>query len=657
MNPAGRCAFGVAVVSLLLAGSLRAATIDWLPIPPEDLALKDNPKQPGADAMILYREVDIDTAHATIDNYIRIKVFTQQGVKDRSDVELPYNSATGSILNVRARTINADGKITDFDGKTFDKEIVKGSDIKVFAKTFTLSDVQPGSIIEYMYREQDDARFYWNIGWTIQYDLYTRLARFSIKSENAPGAIPIFWRTYSLPPNLATVQKQSDTYTLEIHNLPGVEPEPLMPPASALEARFEFYYKNPLLPMSETPDQYWKRVTNDWDASVDRFVNKKKELADEVSRDVAPNDPPEVKLRKLYDRVLKIRNLGWEDEKSRKEEKQEKLKPNNNVEDVLKRGYGSELDINFLMVGLARAAGFEAVDIRVANRSFTYFYPQREAVSDLASDVVWVRAGSKEYYLDPAARFYPFGQLPWFDEATRGVRTTNDSVETIVTPVPVTSGATLDRRAELNLTTDMQMDGRLQVDFSGEEAASIRRDNRDEDSSGRKRVVEDEIKSWLPAGSTFSATSIAGWDEVEKPLHVEGTLTVPLFGNRTAERILLPMEVFRTAEVSYFQAQKRVNEVDFPYAYEKTDDLVIHAPPGYAVQAVPNAQTINPGAVSYEIFANREQDSVEVKRHLVVKQIIYPKESYPALREFFSVVKSDDNAQIMFVNRENAKVH
>ncbi len=607
--------------------------------------------------MVLYREVDVDSKNATVDNYLRIKIFTQQGVKDRSDVELPYNSAQGSILDVRARTIQPDGKIIDFDGKTFDKEIVKGNGIKVFAKTFTLSDVQPGSIIEYMFRQQYDNRFYWNIGWTVQYDLYTRLARFSIKRDNASYAIPIFWRTYGLPPSLATVQKQADLYTLEIRDLPGVDEEPLMPPESALEARVEFYYKDTGVPLSETPDQYWKRIGKNWSADVDKFVDKKKELEEEVSRDVAPNDPPEVKLRKLYDRVLKIRNLGWEDEKSRKEEKQEKLKLNNNVEDVLKRGYGSEYDINFLMVGLARAAGFEAADVRVAKRSDTYFYPQREAVSDLTSDVVWVRAESKEYYLDPAARFYAFGALPWFNEEASGARMTKDGTEMIVTPAPVTTGATIVRHAQLNVTNEMQASGSLQVDFTGEEAAAIRRNNRDEDANGRKKVLEDEIKTWLPVGSTFSVTSIANWDDVEQPLHVEGSLDVPSFGDRSAQRVLLPMEVFRPAEVGYFQAQKRVNEVDFPYAYEKLDDLVIHAPTGYSVQAVPNAQTIDPGAVSYEISANREQNSVEVKRHLVVKQIQYPKESYLALREFFSIVRSDDNAQIMFANDQNAKAN
>jgi len=52
---------------------------DWLPISPEDLALKDNAKQPGADAMVVYREVNVDAKEASVNNYLRIKIFTQTG--------------------------------------------------------------------------------------------------------------------------------------------------------------------------------------------------------------------------------------------------------------------------------------------------------------------------------------------------------------------------------------------------------------------------------------------------------------------------------------------------------------------------------------------------------------------------------------------------
>ena len=66
-----------------------AASDDWLPIPPADLALKDNPADPGASAMILYRDGEVVSQDFSIHEYVRIKIFTQEGIKE-GDVKLPF---------------------------------------------------------------------------------------------------------------------------------------------------------------------------------------------------------------------------------------------------------------------------------------------------------------------------------------------------------------------------------------------------------------------------------------------------------------------------------------------------------------------------------------------------------------------------------------
>ena len=71
----------------------------------------------------------------------------------------------------------------------------------------------------------------------------------------------------------------------------------------------------------------------------------------------APNDPPEVKVRKIYDRVQQVRNTSYELRKTDQEEKREKEKAPANVEEVWKRGYASGYDLNWLFLGLVRAAG------------------------------------------------------------------------------------------------------------------------------------------------------------------------------------------------------------------------------------------------------------------------------------------------------------
>lgn len=76
------------VAGLVIPHAVHGAD-DWLPTAPEDLSLKDNPKQLGGDAMVLYREVNVNAKDSTVNNYIRIKVFTAAGVKQEADIEFP----------------------------------------------------------------------------------------------------------------------------------------------------------------------------------------------------------------------------------------------------------------------------------------------------------------------------------------------------------------------------------------------------------------------------------------------------------------------------------------------------------------------------------------------------------------------------------------
>ena len=124
---------------------------EWMPISPEELKMTSYSAAPGAPAIILYRQVDRDDSNARVPheyNYVREKIFTEEGRKN-ADVEIPFVKGDYNIVNIRARTVRPDGSSAIYDGKIYEKEIVKARGFKYLAKTFTLSDVQPGSIIEY----------------------------------------------------------------------------------------------------------------------------------------------------------------------------------------------------------------------------------------------------------------------------------------------------------------------------------------------------------------------------------------------------------------------------------------------------------------------------------------------------------------------------
>ena len=97
------------------------------PVTPEELKMTSEPLAPGAPAIILYRQVDRDdrgnTAHEN--DFFRIKILTEEGRK-YGDIEIPFFKSGGNnIVAIKARTIRSDGSVVNYDGKIYDKAIVK----------------------------------------------------------------------------------------------------------------------------------------------------------------------------------------------------------------------------------------------------------------------------------------------------------------------------------------------------------------------------------------------------------------------------------------------------------------------------------------------------------------------------------------------------
>ncbi len=653
------CAIVILIIAFAASPGVSRAD-DWLAIPPEDLALKDNPKQPGADAMILYRELDDDASKSaasgdTLEEYVRIKIFTQEGVKE-GHIQVEFVREYQNVVYVTGRTIKPDGNIVKFDGQVLETTLVKSNGLRVLAKTFTLPDVQPGCIIEYKYQLQGEAGWAHSHEWTVSQSLYTREAHFKYKPETSYGtSLHPMASTYLLPADAAPKLQVDGAYLMAVHDVPAIVEEPLMPPKRPIESRVSFYYQNPDAPSAtDSSDKYWNHYAKRWNDELEKFIDKKKTLTEEVSKITNPSDAPDVKLRKIYVRVQQIRNLSFEDDKMRKENKSENLKDNSNVEDVLKHSYGYGTEINYLFVGLARAAGFEATEVYVAPRNIGVFLSKRNEVAELSDELTWVRAGSQEYYLDPAARFFPFGLLPWYETEVSGIKVDKNGATIVNTPNPGPSDATLVRSADLDLKEDGSISGTARLDMAGQRAALLREEKRKEDDTGRTKELESEIKAWLPAGSTFEITKIANWDNTDQPIHIEGTLTIPSFAMGAMQRMVMPIEMFQMSQMAEFASEKRVNAVYFHYPFEETDDIKLRLPAGYKAESLPPDRKVELGAVSYETSAAAQDGAVEIKRHLAVNGVLFSKEEYPTLRKFFGTVKTNDNTQMVLQNAQSA---
>lgn len=269
---------------------------DWPAIAPEDLKMTDIPQQKGAAAVILLREEVANDPQNYHSVYMRIKILTEAG-RRYADVEIPYSRRNFKIDGVSGRTVHADGSIVNFEGKVFDKMVLKekrghGDQLRVHVKSFTLPDVQVGSILDFKYFLRYDDHSFYAPDWIIQRELFQKSASFKFIPYSGDlimahqrignGAA---WTSYlptsgpkpqwhSLMTSSLASKRTADQYVdLALIDVPPLVEEPFMPPSNALRYRVQFYYT-----IDRTSEEFWKVEGKFWTKTSRSSSTAKEEL-------------------------------------------------------------------------------------------------------------------------------------------------------------------------------------------------------------------------------------------------------------------------------------------------------------------------------------------------------------------------------------------
>jgi hypothetical protein len=641
--------FVLVLLLIVLYAVKRPKTVsladEWRPISPEELKMTMEPKAPGAPAVILYRQVDRDdsSVHTPNEyNYIREKILTEEGRK-YADVEIPVVKGQWDIVNIRARTIHPDGSIVNFDGKVYEKEIVKTRGLKYMAKTFTFPDVQPGSIIEYHYMIDFAEYYVFNSNWVLSDDVFTKSAKFTLKPYREWA---LQWSMPNgLPNGVKPPANDPKLIHLEVEDVPGFQAEDDMPPEAAMKFRVDFTYSEDGFETDQA--KFWKKQGKKMNDEAEGFVNKRKAMEEAVAGIVSPGDTPDVKLQKIYARVQKVRNTSYEEEKTEQEQKRAKEKEVSNVEELWKRGYGNGYHITWLFLGLVRAAGFEAYPTRIATRNDHFFAPNNMRARDLNSNVVLVKYAGKDAYFDPGAEYTPFGLLPWHETGTTGLKLDKDGGTWITTTTPESSASVAERKADLKMSTDGTLEGKLTVTFTGLEALSRRVEERNEDEAHRKKFLEDYVREIIPAGIEVELTNKPEWASSAPSMVAEYTLKVPGWVAGAGKRALFAVGLFSGPEKHMLEHSTRVHPLYFHYLHEQTDDVRVELPLGWQVSSLPQAQNNDAKVMVYTLKAENEKGTLHVERHLKCGLTFLEQKYYTALRNFYQAVRSGDDQQIV----------
>jgi hypothetical protein len=650
----------VLLLSLLFAPlQLRSQELPNLPpVTAEDLSLKDIPSVPGVAAAILYYAVETDNTKSSETRSVRLKVFREQG-RERANIEIPYAGKEVQLDSIRARTIDPQGKPSEFSGEIFDREIVKAKKYRYGAKVFTLPNVQIGTIIEYSYHLQFKQKIpdafkhpeqylvtasftYPAATWPVQQNLFVRHAHFVLHKAGTR----VLEHNFGFS-GVEFSEKGNGILQLDFDNIPAYEEEEYSPPEDSLMARVDLYYAVGFF----GPSGFWMDCSKRWAKDLEPFLKKSKTVEREAARLVSLNDSDETKLRKLYARVQQIRAVSFEAAKTDKERKQENLNENKNVEDVLNRGYAFANQINLLFVALARAAGFEAYPFMVTSRRNGYFLDDWPNESQLTAMVVQVRNKNGFLYLDPATKFCPFGLLPWDEADSGGIRIDAVYPASGTTSLFKSADALRTRNAEFRLSEDGSLEGKVEVLYTGQEALLMRLEAVEQDDAARRKTLEDSLKKSLAPEATVNLQAMEGWQYSEGPLKASFEVEIPNFASRVGRRLVLPLGVFHANQRNPFVAAKRTNPIYFSYPQEDREEVKIELPDGMQLESSPTSAKSDQNAVYYELSVSSEGKTLRLNRTIRFNAYLFLQKHYPAIQIFYNRVFAGDSQQITLIPR------
>jgi hypothetical protein len=270
--------------------------------------------------------------------------------------------------------------------------------------------------------------------------------------------------------------------------------------------------------------------------------------------------------------------------------------------------------------------------------------------------VALVKLNGKDIYLQPGVRFCPYGLIRWPNTSTDALMFDKKG-GTFVTVPPLTNERSLTHRvATMELTDQGSLKGELLVEFDGQEALEHRLDALDNDEAGRKKDLEDEVKSWLPGGARVKMLSVQGWEAPEAPLVAKFNVEIGGYASSVGKRLLLPSLLFQSEQKDAFKHAERKYPVYFPYAFTERDRVAIKLPAGYMLESVPSKQDAGVGYARYQSVSNSDGKQLVSERLLQFNAIFVQLSQYAELKDFMSKIQAGDEQQVVLrVEAANAQ--
>ncbi len=637
-------------VALILSFETRGLAQFQMPTA-DELKMTADPQYPDAAAVYLNYEMKTDDLLGYESVYARIKIL-KESAKELATVtiEYPKSQVFAGIAAIQGRTIHADGTIISLAMKPQDLTDVKTSNSEMRRMVFNLPSVETGSIIEYYYQARLQEHWGWIPNWEVQHPYPARKEHFLFQPFRESLGNNLLWYTH-LPSGQLMKPDAAGRFEVTLADMPPLADEKWAPPVASRRYQVVFYFSTAV-----NGQQYWDAAGKQWLKDVNRFAEPSAALKQAAAGLVSPGDSDLDRAKKLYVAVQALDNTDFSRKKTEAERKREGLKSTKHAEDVWNQKSGDGEEIALLYLALLKAAGLKAYPMTVVNRDRAAFNPDYLYFSQFDDVLVLLNSDGKETVLDPAEKMCPFQMVSWKHSGAGGIRETAGGIGPWATPLLPYSANVVVRRAELTVSPDGSVNGKLQFSMAGQDALRWRQQYLKGDEDAVKKNFDEWLASQVPSGVQAHVTHFAKLDDASADLAAYATVS-GMPGTATSKRLLLPGSFFSRSEDQGFIAQPdRKLPVDMHYAAMYKDGVLLHLPAGFAVESAPPTAAVPwTGYAVYQIKSTPNGNDLTVTRTMARAFTLLEPDEYSPMRDFYQKVNTADQQQIVLTNSATAQ--
>ena len=659
----------------LLAGSAFGYAQDFKfgKVSKEELEEQAHPKDPDANAAILYKEqyshIDYsenDGFTLTTEIFQRIKIYTKEGFDWGTHMVSLYTGDTKDedVTNLKAVTyVLEDGKIEEY--KLDNDGIFKEESSKFFStEKFTMPNLKPGCIIEFRYKFHspylsniDEIRLQEDIPlnkaevsfespeWLVFKMHRKGLFPFIVDETSTADKINFTTRVGADPSSVVgsgrgRLQTESVNYTKKgydilVKDVPAMHDEAFSSNIDNYRAGLSFelsYTKFPGEPLQMKATSWEAVCKSIYDSESfggqlksDRFFD------DDLDEVLAGASDPREKVIRVFEYAK--RRMTWNGYLG--------IYADEGVRNAYEQGSGNSADINLTLVNMLRYAGLNANPVIISTRNNGIpFFPTRNGFNhviagvNMEGDILLMDATNKI----GAINLLEEGLLNWNG---RLIQENGNSIWVSLSPKSHAEESTM---VSAEFDENFSLVSKARSQYTGHYGLNFRQRFGGKNEQERFDAFEERH-----SGIELNELTIEGLDNPYDAVKVNYNFDLMNGVEQVGDKVFISPLIHLATQESPFKSEERQHPVDFGYPRKDRYIVTIKLPEGYTVESLPEsgAFALGDNLGSFKYLVSNSNNLIQVSTEMAINSSIVSPDMYQGLKEFYEMIVSKESEKIV----------